>query len=152
MATATVTLSTTTLSSTIGVDDTRVVLASLTGVFAGTRLYIDREMLAVLRVSGLGNEVIVRRGMDGTASTRHGSNSVVTIGRGDQFYATDPKGLMPTDSVPVLPYINVATGAIWTIQGDDSGPGIDGRVWALVTTTQTAGALGVRNTVTTTPT
>lgn len=151
MATATVTLSTTTLSATVSVDDCKVVLASLTGVFPGIRLFIDRELMNVLRLTGIGNEICVRRGVDGTSSTRHGGGAVVTIGRGDQFYSMDPRGLMPAQAVPVLPYINVAAGTVWTIVGDDNGPGVDGRIWALVTTTNASGALGTRTTTTTTP-
>lgn len=152
MARSTVTLTTTTLSKTVSVDDNRIVLASLTGVIPGMRLFIDRELMTVLRATGIGNELMVRRGVDSTSSTRHGSNSLVTIGRGDQFYSTDPRGLMPAVAVPVLPYINVQSGLTWTIQGDDLGPGLDGRTWQLVTTTQSVGPLGVRVNTTTTPT
>jgi hypothetical protein len=152
MAKATVTLATTTLSKTLSVDDPHVVLASLTGIVPGNRLYIDREILTVLRLTGIGNELIAKRGGDSTASSRHGAGAVVTIGRPDQFYSVNPTGLMPAEAVPVLPYINVQNGTIWTVQGDDGGPGADGRIWAQVTTTQTIGPLGVRVTTTTTPT
>lgn len=150
MAIATITLATTTLSSTNEAGDPLVTLASLTGITAGTRLYIDSELMAVDRLTGIGTQVIVRHGVGSTSTTRHGAGSVVTFGRGDQFYSRNPMGL-PVNGVPVLPYINVQNATIWTVQGDDEGAGADGRTWQPITQSQYIGALGVRVNVTTTP-
>lgn len=151
MATATVTLSTTTLSQTTEPCESKVILASTSGLTPGVRLYVDRELMAVDRLTGIGNEAVVRRGVDGTAASRHATNTTVTIGRGDQFYQSDPVGLPPS-VVPVSPYINVLTGVSWVAQGDEVGPGNAGRIWAPITITQAAGALGVTVLTTTTPT
>ena len=100
---------------------------------------------------GIGTEVNVRRGVDGTGTDRHATTVTVWIGNPDQFYAADPFAL-PTDPISVYPYINILTGAVWVPQGDETGSGVAGRTWQLVTTTQTFGALGIRQTATNTPT
>lgn len=140
---ATVTLSTTTLSRTIGSGDSSIVLGSLTNVQPGLRLFIDLELLAVERLTGIGNEVIVRRGVDGTASTRHGSSAPIYIGRADQFYSRPPEGL-PAPSQRVNPHIDVNAGQIWWVVGDEVGAGADARKWVPSLTNIQPGALGVR--------
>jgi hypothetical protein len=127
-----------------------VILASTSGITPGVRLYADRELMSVDRLTGVGNEAVVRRGIEGTAATRHASNTAVYIGRGDQFYSSDPVGLPPI-VVPVSPYINVLTGVAWVAQGDEAGPGNAGRLWAPITVTQAAGAFGSTVVTTTTP-
>lgn len=141
MANATVSLSTTTLSRTVEPSDSKVYLASTSGVTPGVRLFLDRELLAIERLTGIGTEVIVRRGVDGTVASRHATNTAVYIGRPDQFYSTDPVGLPPNELL-VYPYINVITGDLWTAEGDESGPGLQGRIWSKVTRSIDAGALG----------
>lgn len=147
---ATVTLDTTTFANTVAIGDTSVLVASTSGLAPGVRLYADRELMAVVRVTGNGNEVVVLRGRDGTATRRHATNVTVYIGRADQFYEADPIGAPPT-VVPVSPLINVFNGAIWIAQGDDDGADSRARVWAQVTTTMVTGALGIRSLVVTTP-
>lgn len=148
MATATTTLSTTTIIVTIESSDTKIQLASLTGVTPGMLLYCDRELMRVVAPTGIGTGVSVLRGVSGTVTRRHGSSQAVYIGRPDQFYMTDPMGT-PAPEPLVTPHINVINGVIWAVQGDDTGPGADARSWQPVTTTQTIGPLGVRvNTIT----
>ncbi len=141
------TLATTTLVAPVLFGDQEVQLTSTSDLVPKLRLYINRELLEVIRVAGL--IVTVRRGVDGTATGPHPAGATVTIGRGDQFYHTDPVGVPPS-AVLVTPWINVLTGASWTPQGDEVGPGAEARVWeqAVTSSTTTVGALGVRTTTT----
>jgi hypothetical protein len=144
------TLATTTFASNVGELDTQVNLTSTTGVVPGIRLFANRECLAVEKLTGVGNYAIVRRGVDGTFNRPHNTQETVYIARPDQLFSTDPVGI-PIAGVYSNPHINVFTGTIWVVQGDDSGPGIYARSWQQVTSTQTAGPLGVRTNTTTTP-
>ena len=140
---ATVTLNTTTLAAFAAIGDTQVCLASTSGLVPGTRLWVDRELMAVVSLgptSSAGPLVNVRRGVDGTATTDHASNAVVTIGRSDQFYSSDPDG-RPPEAIPVSPYINVNNGNVWFARGDASAT--SNRWWQLQTVTYGAGAFGV---------
>lgn len=150
MALATVSLASTTFTTTAEPGDTLVNLASTSGITPDVRLYVDREMLAVVRLTGIGTQAIVRRGLDGTAGSRHATNATIYIGRADQFFTSDPGGLPPSET-PVYPYINVVTGDIWVPQGDETGADLNGRVWSKITTSLESGALGIRQRVTTTP-
>lgn len=140
---ATVTLSTTTFTQPVLLGDTQVLPASLTGVTPGVCFYIDRELMRVVDPTLPGGWVRVLRGQAGTGTTPHGTNVTVTLGRQDQFYDFDPIG-MPPPSVPVQPWINLLTGAIWSPQGDEEGSGVNARYWRQITTTYGVGALGVR--------
>lgn len=146
---ALVTLATTTLSLGCTATDSAITLTSTSGITPGVFLYLDRELVKVLSL-GLGTSVNVFRGRQGTATTAHGAGSLITIGRADQFYDIDPIGLPPTELL-VSPYINILTGVTWVAQGDETGSGLGGRIWAPVTVSQSVGALGVRVTTTTTP-
>jgi hypothetical protein len=141
---ATVTLSTTTLARGCGVTDTRVQVASASGLLPGTHLYVDRELMAYVStgiVGDIGTWIDVRRGVGGTAATAHSGGALITLGRADQFYSTDPVGAPPA-AVPVLPYINVLTGDFWQLQGDETLAGQ--RWWAKRINTHGVGAMGVR--------
>lgn len=150
MVLATTSLGTTTFATTVEPSDTLVNLASVSGVSVGTRLYCDREMMAVSGLTGIGTQVLVRRGGGGTASARHATNAPVWIGLGHQFYDNDPVGLPPVTML-VYPYINVLTGQAWVAVGDEVGPGNAGRIWQPVSTAVVAGALGNSQVVVTTP-
>jgi hypothetical protein len=150
MANATVSLNTSTLLVTVEPSDNRIQLASTSGLAPGVRLFLDRELLAVETLTGIGTEAIVRRGVDGTTASRHATNTPVYIGRADQFYASDPVGLPPNE-LPVSPYINAVTGDIWVATGDESGPGLQGRLWSKVTRSMVPGALGGNAPVIVTP-
>lgn len=145
MPLATVSLATTTFASTVEPSDTQVVLSSTSGVVPGVRLFCDRELMAVERLTGIGTTVLVRRGVDGTVSSRHATNAPIYIGRADQFYNSDPTGLPPAVLL-VYPYINAASGDIWVAEGDEVGAGNAGRIWSKVTQSIDAGALGVNQT------
>jgi hypothetical protein len=138
---ATVTLSSTTLSVSVGPATDTLVLASTAGVLPGYRLYIDGELIKVnaLAVDG----VKVRRGVDGSAGAAHPSGSTVYIGRADQFYSQDPTG-RPPDEIQVSPYINVVNGSVWYAQGDSLPLGNSTRWWQRQTTSYENGPMGVR--------
>lgn len=144
---ATVTLSTTTLQAAISASDALVSVGSTSGIVPGVFLYIDRELMGVVRL-GLGASVVVQRGVGGTAASAHASASTVTIGRGDQFYDHNPLGL-PPDVVAVSPWINVLTGVQWVAYGDESGIGLKARSWQPTVITPSIGDLGIRQTTST---
>lgn len=146
---ATVTLATTTLQESVSATQQQIKVASSTGLTEGIRLYIDKELMSTVSVgitAGNYTQVNVRRGVDGTIATAHSSTATITIGRGDQFYHSDPVGAPPL-AVLVSPYINVITGTIWYAQGDATETGEVVRWWQQVTTTYSdGGAFGVRTT------
>ena len=139
---ATVTLSTTTLSEPVSASAGQIRVASTSGLTAGTRLFVDRELMSVVSL-GVQSLVNVLRGVDGTGSAAHSSSAELTIGNGDQFYSADPIG-RPPEAVPVSPYINVITGERFLAQGDELPAGETDRWWQKVETTYAVGALGVR--------
>ncbi len=113
---ATVTLSSTTLSQNVDRASTSVTLASTSGVLPGLRLYCEGELMAVQSL-GVGTNVNVRRGVDGTPGAPHSSTATVYIGQADQFYSQDPVG-RPSGATAVSPYINAINGTVWLAQGD----------------------------------
>lgn len=138
---ATVTLSTTTLTNGINPGDDSLVLGSVTGIIRGYRLWIDKELLAVLSVDSASNRVTAKRGSDGTNAARHSSSSLVTIGSPQHFYSSDPLGA-PAPVIPVSPYINVLNGKVWLAQGDATD--LSYRWWQEVTSSYGIGPLGIR--------
>src|SRR5262245_420250 len=118
---ATETLATVTLLSTMDAQEASLLLSSTTGIFPGVRLFVDRELMQVIGI-GVGNNVNVRRGVDGSAAAPHVNNSTMYYGRASQFYQSNPLG-RPTDAVLVTPYINVVNGTVWLPQGDNHPPG-----------------------------
>lgn len=143
---ATVTLATATLTYGVGPDAGEVELSSVSGIDVGYRLWIDRELMKVKSIVTGTTRVKVIRGVDGTAATIHSSSSVVTIGRADQFYTSDPVGA-PASVIAVSPYINALNGRIWYAQGDSLPDGLTYRWWQEVTQTYGIGPLGVRTQV-----
>ena len=147
---ATYTLATTTFSATVAASDAQVTLGSTSGIVPGVFLFANRELMKVVGCKGPGNTCTVLRGQAGTSTRPHGTSETVYVAEGYQLYDRDPQGL-PAESVLANPHINVLNGLVWVVQGDDVGPGASARSWQQVTTTQAAGALGVRVTTTTTP-
>ncbi len=140
---ATYTLSTTNLSTPCGKFDTQVYLASTSGLVAGMRLWIDRELMSVTSLAGFANLVNVRRGVDGTFTERHGTAPTVYFGPADQFFSYDPHG-RPREDLLVSPHINIRNGNIWFAQGDGVPNGE--RWWQLQTVGHTQSGLGERQT------
>ncbi len=150
MAQSTFAPSQTSFTAPVLAGDSQVILASLTGITPGTALYINREQMMVDRATGIGNAVVVRRGQNGTATRPHSTGDVVWYGSPDWFFQEDPQG-QALNPVRVQPHINVLTGDVWYVQGDEDGPGAALRTWQKATTSQQIGALGVRVNSTVTP-
>jgi hypothetical protein len=144
------TLTTTTFTAPVAASDTQVIVASTSGIVPGVFLFANRELFKVVRATGIGNAFVVLRGQEGTHTRDHGTGETIYLAQGYQLFVTDPQGLPPTVTF-ANPHINVVSGTVWVVQGDDLGPGTGARSWQPVTTTQTAGALGVRVTTVTTP-
>ena len=138
---ATVTLSTTTLAESVDAHVGLVKLASTSGIFPDTRLWVSGELLRVIRL-GIDPWVLVTRGADGTKGTAHLSGETVYIGTADQFYAKNPQGIPPS-AIPVSPHINVLEGKVWFARGDALPHDNANRWWQLQTVTHGAGPLGV---------
>ncbi len=136
---ATTTLSITSLAAPCGKDDPQIKVASTSGITAGMRLFIDRELMSVVSL-GVSTLVNVRRGVDGTLATAHTAAFPMYIGAADQFYNFDPQG-KPPEAVLVSPHINVLTGDVWFAQGE-SGPNAVARWWQKQVITYTQGPLG----------
>lgn len=141
---ATVTLSTTTLSEAVTSSAGRIKVASTSGLLTGTRLFVNGELMAVIRLD-VDPWVNVARGVDGTASAPHASSATAYIGRADQFYTSDPVGI-PAAAIPVSPHINAQNGKVWWAQGDTLPEGNANRWWQLQSETHGTGALGIRTT------
>lgn len=139
---ATVTLASTTLAATVpDSGTTRIKLTSTAGVYGGQCLYMDGELMGVVRID-VDPWVIVSRGIAGSKASPHSSGVVVYIGRADQFYAVPPVG-RPDGSVLVSPYIDAMAGIVYFAQGDTTPSGTAVRWWTAQTNTRTSGPLGV---------
>jgi hypothetical protein len=100
--------------------NTKIRLASVTGVVAGTSmLYVEDgtgaiglgEVMFVNAVTG--TTVSVTRGYYGSNGNPHISGALVLIGAPNQFYAVEPTGACTPAAQPVTPYLNVKTGNEW---------------------------------------
>ena len=148
---ATITLGMRTLAAAVSCDDRQWTLSSVTGLAKGTRLYVGQELVAIEQpATPVSNVIVVNRGVDGTIASAHPAGATLYVGTGDQFYLSDPMGT-PPNPIPVSPYINVVTGTVWGVTGDETGPGAGARVWTVVTNVPGSGAVGVRTTTTTLP-
>lgn len=128
-------LPTTTLSSASykGGRGNSVTLASVTGVVAGTDLYIDQELIQVESVPTTGTTVGVIRGYGGTQAQFHNSAALVfVVAAAAQPYAlvtSDPQGACARGAASLtngtsnvtstlyLPIINQRTGRIFDCVG-----------------------------------
>lgn len=153
MPNATVSLNTTSFAVTVEPSDQIITFADTTNLSStnATQLcvYVDNELIRLVRPT-TGSQWAVRRGIGGTAASRHATNVVVWIGRADQFYDTDPIGL-PLNEIAVYPYINVLNGSIWVPEGDETASGLQARIWSKVTRSIDPGALGINQLVVNTP-
>lgn len=108
---AQITMTSTTLSTAVtSTSGTTVVVASATGISAGRFLFIDREFMKVVSVSG--TTISVVRGVSGIVST-HASGATVYLGPGSYFINYDHAGSCTATNELVLPQINVRSGNIW---------------------------------------
>ena len=132
-------LSSTQFAVPVGRFDSQVKLVSTTGLTAGMRLFVEMEFIAVVSLAGYANLVNVRRGIDGTAAERHGTDVAVWVGTADRFYESDPMG-QPAVALIVSPHINIKTGGVFFAQGDASTNGT--RYWVKQTIGHDTAALG----------
>lgn len=104
-------LPTTTLSVAVGMSDTDVYLASLSGILIGAWLAIDNE---IMRVSGFGSATIAKviRAVEGTAAVQHAINTNVLIGTPSDF-SVSPLSLV---------IVNTTTSRTATVVGQDDLP------------------------------
>ncbi len=137
------TLPTTTFATDIGSSDSTVNVASTTNIVVGLFLVSGAEAMQVTGFGPVTGLVTVIRGKLGTAARRHAATDIVWIGRGDQFYETDPTG-PPMSGPRVAPHVNVLNGNVWWPLNNTTDA--SGR-WQLTTTTYTTGPLGVQTVV-----
>lgn len=121
------TLTTTTLSSAVANGTVSAVqVASATGISGvtasnpGSFLYIDRELMQVISVSG--TTINVFRGQGGTAATPHLTGMLVWIGNGDWFsngsVGSVPQGTCTASSQYYYPHIHVLDGSMFTCSAE----------------------------------
>jgi hypothetical protein len=137
---ATVTLSTTTLLTELKPSDSLVRVASTSGLIADVHLFLNGELMRVVSPDVASSGVYVYRGVGGTSAVRHDPGAVIYIGAADQFYSTDPVG-SPPEAIPVSPWINIQSGAIWFAQG--SATSDEPRWWQKQAVVPEVGALGI---------
>lgn len=139
------TLTQTTLAAACGSADNIIQVASATGITVAqnttaTVLYIDRELMTVLAVSG--TEITVARGAAGTPAAGHASGSAVFAGNPIYFIDHDPQGA--TANALVSPLINISNGLQWLLSSITGTwvPGFGNFSQPLVCTALVASAAG----------
>lgn len=108
-------LSTTTLAAAVAASASQIALASTSAVSVGDLLFVDGEAMAVVGLISPAN-VTVMRGAAGTKGLDHATSLTVYVGKPHQFYSQDPVGKPPLNPQNT-PWINLRTGAIWTVSG-----------------------------------
>lgn len=139
---ATVTLTSTTMAAAVDRSNGRIKVTSTSGMTPGVRLYVNGELMTVIRLEP-DPWVSVIRGVDGSRASAHPAGDVVYIGRADQFYSQPPQG-RPDAAIEVSPYIDVINGVVYFAQGDTTPSATADRWWAAQTNTRTLQPLGVR--------
>lgn len=86
-ATAQTTLTSTTLSVAANADTNIVTVASATGVDVGDYLFVDREAMRVLGLTG--TQVRVTRGFSGTGARAHAAAAIVYVGAPSNFASVE---------------------------------------------------------------
>ena len=113
------TMGSTTLSAAVAIGDSTIYLTSVTGVSAmgannqvNTMLFVDREAMNVLSISG--TAVTVQRGIEGTRQRAHNSGATIYLGPPNYYGNQDPSGACTSTNLPVLPWVVASTGNVWT--------------------------------------
>lgn len=105
---------TTSLSVAATATGRSVTVASATNVAAGGSLYVDRELMTVISVSGT---VVQVARSTGTAATSHSVGAIVYVATAAQgpfvFRSADPAGSCTSTNEQYLPQVNPASGAVW---------------------------------------
>lgn len=101
-------LTQTTLSAAVAVNDTTVLLASITGLAANQYMRIDNEVLKVLSVPSAATvPVPVLRGQEGSAQVAHPTSARVEFGTGGSATAT-PDWSQPAAGAPSIAMLPAA--------------------------------------------
>lgn len=126
-------ITSTTLAAAVTSPSTDTIsVASATGVSAGRVIYVDREAMTVVSVSG--TSVRVFRGAFGTVAGTHGNGATVLVGVPAQFVSVDPApGSCTASDYPNLPLVNVITGNVWLCRY--TGPAQTYTRWAATNST-----------------
>lgn len=109
-----ISLNSTTLAKALSASARKVYLTSFTNVVAGDLLFVDREAMKVQRVGTTTCDVI--RGWAGTVETEHALAATVYTGASERFYSTAPSGY--NADTPYTPWIDLSTGALYTVQSN----------------------------------
>lgn len=113
-------LTSTTLSAAVtSASADTVTVASATTAAAGGMIYVDREAMSIISVSG--TSLRVARGQQGTTAATHASGATVIIapvaalrGALAAFGQSDPPyGTCTPGNHAYLPIVNVVTGNVW---------------------------------------
>ena len=113
-------LSNTTLNGAVTASQNFVVLTSATqltvstggAITAGFWLYVDREAMRVVSISGA--RVTVQRGTGGPFAAAHATSAVIFSAPAGYFQAADPPLLACTvATMQYRPWINVLNGNVW---------------------------------------
>ena len=116
---ATVTIDDTTITEPVtSTTQNSIVVASATGFAAGNIVFIDKEAMRIRSSYVSGTTIPVTRGILGTAAQLHQDNAPCYCGPAKEFYHTDVTGYANTDNEYALPHINVRTGNIYNIVGN----------------------------------
>jgi hypothetical protein len=105
---------TTTLAAAVAdTSSTSITVASATGFTAGsTSVYIDRELMYVVSVSG--TVIGVRRGSSGTRAATHPTASVARVGNTQLFGSFERSGSCTSTNEVILPVFDVNTGRAYS--------------------------------------
>lgn len=114
-ASAQTSLTSTTLSTALNNDTNIVVVASATGVDVGDYLFVDREAMRVLGLTG--TQVRVTRGFAGTAARAHAASVTIYVGAPDNFYSSEVVGACTAASETYTPRIVLPTGNVYSCTG-----------------------------------
>ena len=114
-ASAQTTLSSTTLSAAVNNDVNIVTVASATGIDVGDYLFVDREAMRVLGLTG--TQVRVTRGFAGTAARAHAASVTVYLGAPDNFYSSEVAGACTASAETYTPRIVLPTGNVYSCTG-----------------------------------
>lgn len=117
-ALAQTTVTTTTLSAAVSANTQSIPLASATGVTVGSGLFVDRESMSVVSITGTVARVV--RGVDGSGSVSHASGATVYVGPTSgvagpgPFWQSDPAiGSCTASAEQYSVRINTNSGRIW---------------------------------------
>ena len=108
-------ITSTKLTVALDADDRTIRVDAATGFVVGYGLYVDREYMSVVSITG--TTISVRRGAGGTRATPHVCGARVFVAPPQYFTTYDRAGAGTYASQDVSPYINIMNGNVWSIIG-----------------------------------